>query len=141
MPYPITDPYTSSQMCLNRLSGEYAQHGSLFVAFDFDNTVYDIHHKGYVYDRVEDLLRACKKLGFKLILFTCKETQVELEQCAAYCERRGYAPDYINESPLMDTRKPYYNILLDDRAGLCQAVELLEELIDIIRMGLLDDSS
>lgn len=36
-----------------------------------------------------------------------------------YCKHFGIAVDYINENPeIMNTRKPYYNILLDDRAGL-----------------------
>ena len=27
-----------------------------------------------------------------------------------YCEEFGYKPDYVNESPSMNTKKPYYNI-------------------------------
>lgn len=37
--------------------------------------------------------------------------------------------DYINESPIMKTRKPYYNTLLDDRAGLQEAFGVLDVLI------------
>ena len=62
----------------------------------------------------------------KLILFTAKETQGQIDQCVKYCEEGGYKPDYVNESPVMNTKKPYYNILLDDRAGLFEAVTNLE---------------
>ena len=41
------------------------------------------------------------------------------EYTIEYCKHFGIAVDYINENPeIMNTRKPYYNILLDDRAGL-----------------------
>ena len=41
--------------------------------------------------------------------------------------------DLINENPLMKTRKPYYNILLDDRAGLKESFYNLKKLTNEIR--------
>lgn len=123
------DPYMNRNNVVRRLLKEWDEHGTLFVAFDFDNTVFDYHNKGFTFPRIEFLLQQCKKEGFKLILFTAKETQDELEKCIAYCEKFGYKPDYINESPIMNTKKPYYNILLDDRAGLQQAAEILAVVI------------
>jgi hypothetical protein len=39
----------------------------------------------------------------------------------------GLTPDYINESPIKydDTVKPYFNLLLDDKAGLNEAFDRL----------------
>ena len=119
------DPYLDCVNCVDRLMKEWDEHGSLFVAFDFDNTVFDYHRKGFSFPAVEFLLRECKKEGFKLILFTAKETNEELNRCVDYCKERGYEPDFINVSPVMNTKKPYYNILLDDRAGLQSAAEML----------------
>ena len=68
----------------------------------------------------------------KLILFTAKEKDEDLTPIVEECRKQGYEPDYVNESPVMNTRKPYYNILLDDRAGLGQAVMILNEVIEKI---------
>lgn len=46
---------------------------------------------------------------------------------------RKYAiePDYVNESPLIKgTKKPFFNLLLDDRAGLEETYTLLIKVID-----------
>lgn len=119
------DPYMNSNNVVRRLLKEWDEHGTLFVAFDFDNTVFDYHNKGFTFPRVENLLRNCKLLGMKLVLFTAKETKEQIGECVKYCEERGYMPDFVNESPVMNTKKPYYNILLDDRAGLFEAVSNL----------------
>ena len=126
------DPYLDCVNCVDRLMKEWDEHGSLFVAFDFDNTVFDYHRKGFSFPAVEFLLKECKKAGLKLILFTAKETKEELDRCVDYCKERGYEPDFINMSPVMNTKKPYYNILLDDRAGLEGAATILS--IALIRI-------
>jgi hypothetical protein len=88
-------------------------------------------NKGFTFPRVENLLRNCKLLGMKLVLFTAKETKEQIGECVKYCEERGYMPDFVNESPVMNTKKPYYNILLDDRAGLFEAVSDLGVVIAV----------
>lgn len=129
------DPYMDYENCVDRLMKEWDEHGSLFVAFDFDNTVFDYHRKGFSFPAVEFLLRECKKAGLKLILFTAKETKEELDRCVEYCKERGYEPDFINASPIMNTKKPYYNILLDDRAGLQSAARTLITVITNIHLA------
>ena len=48
-----------------------------------------------------------------------------------YCKHFGIEPDYVNESPLIKgTKKPFFNLLLDDRAGLEEAYTLLVNVID-----------
>ena len=119
------DPYMNYKSYVDCLMKEWDEHGNLCVAFDFDNTVFDYHGKGFLFPVIDFLLKECKKEGFKLILFTAKETKEELNQCVDYCKERGYEPDFINMSPVMNTKKPYYNILLDDRAGLDSAAMVL----------------
>ena len=116
----------------NRLKQDYFTHKSLFVAFDYDNTVFDYHKKGINYSSVIELLRTCKSLGFTLILFTGNEGE-KLEVIKKDLIERNIPFDLINENPLMKTRKPYYNILLDDRAGLKEAYNNLKRLIDEIQ--------
>ncbi len=125
----MEDRYLDDDECCKRLHDEYNKYGSLYIAFDFDNTVFDCHGVGDTYPKVEELLAKCKKAGFKLILFTANEGE-NLRSAIDYCERNGYAPDYINESPVMNTRKPYYNLLLDDRAGLGESYRILERLLE-----------
>ncbi len=56
-----------------RLRKDYLEHKSLFVAYDYDNTVFDYHNQGIKYDKIIELLRTCEILGFTLILFTGNE--------------------------------------------------------------------
>jgi hypothetical protein len=116
----------------NRLKQDYLVHKSLFVAFDYDNTVFDFHNQGINYDEIIEILRICKSLGFTLILFTGNEGE-KLEVIKQDLKNREIPFDLINENPLMKTRKPYYNILLDDRAGLKESYNNLKRLIDEIR--------
>ena len=41
----------------NRLLSEYAKYGSIVVAFDFDNTVYDFHKQGLDCSEIIGLLQ------------------------------------------------------------------------------------
>ena len=115
-----------------RLRKDYLEHKNLFVAYDYDNTVYDYHNEGINYDKIISLLKVCKSLGFTMILFTGNEGE-KLEIIKKDLNTREIPFDLINENPLMPTRKPYYNILLDDRAGLKEAYNYLKKLTDEIR--------
>ena len=115
-----------------RLRKDYLEHGSLFVAFDYDNTVFDYHKKEISYYKIIDLLQTCKSLGFTMILFTGNEG-TRLKEIKEDLKVRNIPYDLVNENPFMKTRKPYYNILLDDRAGLFEAYSNLKKLTDEIR--------
>ena len=128
--------YYNSTKCLIRLLNDYHKHRNLIVAFDFDNTIYDYHQKGGSFDDVVGLLRECSEVGFTMVLFTANESVDKLSFCKQYCTQKGIRIDYINESPVMNTKKPYYNILLDDRAGLQEAYETLKCAITIIKASI-----
>ena len=104
---------------------------------DFDNTIFDYHNNGGDYSEVIHLLNRCYKLGFYLVLFTCEENLIELQtkqkQTAEILGLDENFKLYINESPIFTkSRKPYYNILLDDRAGLEESYEILKYVVDEI---------
>ena len=121
----------NTQRCKERLLREYKTHGNLIIAFDFDNTVFDYHEQGDDYSYLINLLKECSSLGMTLILFTVCTSELELESKLTYLNSVGIYPDYINESPLFKgSQKPYYNLLLDDRAGLESAVEQLQFVLD-----------
>lgn len=114
----------------DRLVEEYDKHKKLVIGFDFDNTIFDVHNKGYDVSYVIKLLKQAKELGFILCLHTAELRDDWLEWKVKYCEHYGIKPDYVNESPLLPgTKKPFFNLLIDDRAGLNEACNLLNNII------------
>jgi hypothetical protein len=127
--------YMCEHNVVNRLVKEWQEHGKLIVAYDFDNTVFDYHGEGHDYTRVVNLIRECKKLGAYLIVFTAAEEERH-EQLARFLKDEDIPFDSINENmpglPFKG-RKIYYNILLDDRAGLESACYALQDAVDIMK--------
>lgn len=114
-----------------RLCQELDTHKKLVIGFDFDNTIFDVHNKGGDYSQVISVLQRCKELGWTLCLYTAELREDWLKWKVDYCKHFGIEPDYVNESPLIKgTKKPFFNLLLDDRAGLEEAYTLLIKVID-----------
>jgi len=128
----MKDRYLNISENVKRLLKDYKEHSNIFVAFDFDNTVYDSHKIGDTFPKVENLLRELKQKDITLILFTGNEG-TKLDTIIKYCKNNGYEPTFVNENPIMKTRKPYYNILLDDRAGLNDAYQTLLLTLNILK--------
>lgn len=120
--------------CVERLLDEYYKHGKLIVAFDFDNTIFDYHNNGGDYSQVINLLKECTDYECVMILFTANDNKEKQDWMIQYCNHFGIAVDYVNENPeVLGTKKPYYNILLDDRAGLYEAYDILNNVIKQIK--------
>lgn len=126
----------NQQACLERLKNEYDKYGKLIVAFDFDNTIYDFHKNEGDYSEVIDLLKECIKLEFDLILFTVDEDPGKVSEKVRWLVSNdlwSYKSShfFVNTGPLFSrSRKPYYNILLDDRVGLEESYNILKQVID-----------
>ena len=126
----------NQQACLERLKNEYDKYGKLIVAFDFDNTIYDFHKNEGDYSEVIDLLKECIKLEFDLILFTVDEDPDKVSEKIRWLVSNdlwSYKSShfFVNTGPLFSgSRKPYYNILLDDRAGLEESYNILKQVVD-----------
>lgn len=126
--------YFNTEVATSRLLSDYEKHKNLIIAFDFDNTIYNYHnYEEASFENVKSLLKECSDLGFTMILYTCNEDIEKLNYCKEFCKSSGIRIDYINESPIMNTRKPYYNILLDDRAGLQEAYCILYNVVKTIK--------
>ena len=129
----MNDPYMNRDVQVLRLMEEYRKYGKLIVAFDFDDTIFDYHKKGYTYPYMIGLLKECQELGFYLVLFTgcAKEKWSGMIE---YCKSVGITPCAVNENPFPmpfgNDGKIYYNILLDDRSGLSEACEILKTVIN-----------
>lgn len=121
---------------VNRLLEEWIKYERIVIAYDFDNTVYDYHKEGHTYNNVIELLRESKALGAHLIVFTASPKE-KYNFIRAYLNLNNIPYDSINANPsfipIKEGRKIYYNILLDDRAGLDSAYEILKTVVEIIK--------
>lgn len=125
--------FLSDENCAQRLIREYTLHGSLAIAYDFDNTVHDYHKQGHDYTEMVELLRELKAINCVLIVFTAAE---DLGRVSEFLTVHDIPFDLINENPSFypgTARKIYYNVLLDDRAGLRSAFIQCRALLDHVR--------
>lgn len=130
----IKDPYFDTQRGVDRLVEQYQLHKSLIVAFDFDDTVYDYHKKGFEYPEVAGLLLRCQALGFTLIMLTTTES-MDYSNARSYCLSLGLKVDWVNQGPVMPRAiKPFFNAYLDDKAGLKQAYDILSGAVKAIEL-------
>lgn len=126
-------PYLSDIACIYRLVDEYKKYGSLVIAYDFDNTIFDYHSKGHDYTEIIELLKEAKSINCYLTVFTAEQ---DLQKITSFLNENSVPFDSINENPEFfksESRKIYFNLLLDDRAGLLSAYNQLKETIKIIK--------
>jgi hypothetical protein len=106
------------------------KHGKIIVGVDFDDTIFPLRDNEYIAKRAEDLVALLGELReyITLCLWTVADEQ-SLVYKIALMDEWGIKPDYINSSPVSyeEVRKPFFNLLLDDKAGLNEAIEILKE--------------
>lgn len=120
-------PSTSSSFLLLRLIEQYRNHKQLIIAYDFDDTVKPYYSSNC--SEVESVLRLSKDvLNAYFIVFT---SNPDHEGIKKYLNKYNIPYDAINKNaPFMpyESGKIFYNVLLDDKAGLGHVVETLETL-------------
>lgn len=127
----MNDPYISSEYAEDRLYQDYKKHSTLIIGVDFDNTIFDCHNKGFKFPRLIRLIKSCQEMEFSLCLFTCSENTSKMTD---FENENDIKFSMINASQApTKTSKPYFNILLDDRAGLGESVRILEKVIERIK--------
>jgi hydroxymethylpyrimidine pyrophosphatase-like HAD family hydrolase len=127
------DFYLKAKNSSSRLADEYLKYGTLVVAFDFDDTVYDFHQKGRQYEEMIGLLKKLKSIDCYLICWTGQE---DLEFVRSYLRLNDIPFDAVNENPPFHqstSRKIYANAYLDDRAGLKQVFDELNSLVQSVK--------
>lgn len=137
MPPFNTDPFLSDYKCIERLVLDYVTHGHIIVAYDYDNTVYDYHSKGYTFEAVANLIR--EAVGYaKFIVYSCSNN-ARHESMKTYLKENDLPFDTINEPIVLpngtNEGKIFFSILLDDRAGLRSSFIILDKALEIIKKG------
>jgi len=135
----MNDPYTENSVCLNRLRNEYKKHKKLIIAVDFDDTVFPYHDTGHTYTRILNLVARASKLGFYIVVWTASSPD-RYPLIEAFYKEKSIQIASINKNPVENMPfgnhgKIYYNLLLDDRAGLGQASDILEKLLDEVEFS------
>ncbi|MBO0934378.1 hypothetical protein [Fibrella aquatilis] len=124
--------FLNSDFALNRLKQEYARYGSLVIAVDFDNTLYDYHQQGLDCSEIIELLHQLKRINCTIVVWTASESTAFIK---TYCQEHNIPIDSINTNPPFFTSsspKIYYNELLDDRAGLAESYHRLLALVTYV---------
>ena len=128
-------PASSYSFSLLRLIEQYKTHDRLIIAFDIDDTVRPYHSKSC--GSTESLIRMARDiLNPYLIVYT---SNPDIEGAKKFLDKNEIPYDAINEgAPFVDYHggKSYYNILLDDKAGLAQAEGTLRDLIALVVNGI-----
>lgn len=135
------DEYLDTEKSYNRLKEEFKTHKRLIIAYDLDSTVFDYHHTNASYEMVKDLIRKYRKYAY-FIVFTSSEPD-RYDEIKAILKKENLPYDSINDdAPFIPFkgRKVYYNILLDDRAGLNQTYHELLRLYNEVIVNLEENS-
>lgn len=90
------DFYLNPSNSSARLIEEYQKYGSIVIAYDFDDTVYDFHKKGRIYTKVIKLLIDLKSINCFLICWTGQE---DTDFVKSYLTENNIPFDTINENP------------------------------------------
>ena len=125
---------------LQRLIEQYQKQDRLIIAYDFDDTV-----SPYVCSNcteVQSVLRMSKEnLNAYFIVYTCNS---DVEKIKKFLDYYRLPYDSINAaapfSPLQPSavgEKLYFNILLDDKAGLGEATAALKTLNRLVYQGVI----
>ena len=124
---------------LNQLISVYEKHGKIIIGLDFDDTIFPFNKSVANINRCNDVVETVKAIKEAAIicLWSVADAQT-LVYKAHIMELYGIKPDYVNESPVVKwgpCNKPYFNIQLDDKAGLNETLETLTNFIHYYNNG------
>lgn len=127
-------PGNSLSFPLLRLIEQYNHNNQLIIAYDIDDTVRPYHSA--TCSTVESSIRAAKNvLGAYLIVYT---SNPNIDGVRKFLDDNAIPYDAINENAPFapsSSGKLYYNLFLDDKAGLAQAESVLKDLIYLVLNG------
>lgn len=124
---------SNNKLASLRLIDEYEKHSNIIIGVDFDDTINDTFNRGHV--NIPELVSMLKDLQTTFNCTLCVWTaNINEELVRTTWANLGLTIDYYNESPLklFNPAKPYFNILLDDRAGLDSAFITLSNLYNYL---------
>lgn len=121
-----------------RLYKEWQQHGKIVIAVDYDSTIAPWPTIDNTDDikKVISLLQVAHNTGAYIVINTCSNPN-RYEEIQKHCDSLKIPINGINSNPIDlpygNHGKVYANIYLDDRAGLLEAIDILEECMYKIR--------
>lgn len=123
-----------------RLYQEWSMHGKIVIAVDYDDTISPWKFKDkedlIELDKTIQKLIIAKQTGAFITVWTACD-KARFNEIKEYCSKKGLEIDSINENPIDlpygKDRKIYANIYIDDRAGINEALNLLESVMYKIR--------
>lgn len=113
-----------------RLIEEWKQYGKIIIAVDYDDTIRNWKFNSQeICDKIIEVVKLAKEVGAYITVFTaCAEDRYK--EIETFCNIKGLVIDSINVNPIElpygNQNKIYANIFIDDRAGIEEAVEILE---------------
>lgn len=129
-------PSVTSGFNLLRLIEQYQKQNQIIIAYDFDDTVKPLYSSDC--SEIQSLLRGAKRaLNAYFIVYTSNSQTDEIKR---FLDEENIPYDSVNENaPFVPFKfgKLFYNILLDDKAGLAQAASDLKALIYLVDNGFL----
>ena len=133
----LNDPFMNRERVKDRLRSEFRRYGKLIIAYDFDYTVHNFHNEGYSYEFVSELLRRWRPYAYLIVFSASPESR--FKYIKDYLDSKNIPFDTINSEVIKRdyTRKIYYNVFLDDRAGLGETAEILYDILAEIEDGVL----
>ncbi len=130
---------TNPSFLLQRLIEQYEKQDKLIVAYDFDDTVkpYWCADCG----KVQSILRRLRdNIDAYFIVYTCNKDHEEIRD---FLNKWDIPYDSINENapfaPNVDG-KLFYNVFLDDKAGLGEVVNTLDQFLYLVLNGYINKS-
>lgn len=135
------DPFMDSDKVQERWENEFKKYGKLIIAYDFDYTVHNYKDETFTYKYISNLLREWRPYATFIVFSASPESR--FDYIKNYLDSHSLPFDAINEDVLdrQETRKIYYNVFLDDRAGLYETSKILENILEKIKKGELKTNS
>lgn len=128
------DTFFADSALLEKLKVHYHNYGKIIVAYDYDDTIAPT----YMSKSCDDVIALLKELK-PYAVFICYTSNHYPEKVKEYIRDNDIPCDAFNENVdyMMEKyghmRKVYFNILLDDKAGLGQAYCILKTFLDWVK--------
>lgn len=132
--------FESLKITGEKLYDEYKKYGNLIVAVDFDGTIHQYSEKEKLED-IEPIVEIIKKVqDYSTIVIYTVSSEDRFEYILNHCKKLGIRVDAINNLPASvrdkvphkefsetNRSKLFYNIFLDNRAGLEESYKALTQ--------------
>ena len=122
---------------LERIISEWKQYGKIIIGVDYDDTISPWKMEEVSdFDRVISILKEAHSTGAYIVIFTACNPD-RFPEILEYCKKNNLPIDSINQNPIDlpygRHSKIFANIFIDDRAGLNESLEILEQAIYRVR--------